>query len=370
MSRYLLLNGPNLNLLGTREPDTYGSTTLDTLEDQCQWWAAELDSELECFQSNHEGALIDRIHAVRDAVDGIVFNPGAFTHYSYALHDAITAVTVPTVEVHISNVMERETWRRTSVIRPACVGAIYGRGIDGYRWGLRLLHHRREWHPDTVAYGLDTSQVMDIRRPSDPGPHPAVILVHGGFWRHMWARDTTDGLAVDLARKGYVSANVEYRRIGTGGGWPTSVDDVEAAIRRLLDTEDVTDVAIIGHSAGAHLGFLAAARIDRPILAISLGGVLDMESTLAEGLGDGAAAEFLAGADPVVASPLRHAPSRAIVVHGTDDDRVPISQARTYAEATGATLVELDNTGHFEFLERSSGAWRTVEDLLRRHLTV
>lgn len=365
--RYLLLNGPNLNLLGIREPETYGSTTFAELEELCRGWAAELDSELDSFQSNHEGELIDRLQEARTTHDGVVFNAGAFTHTSYALADAITAVDLPTVEVHISNVMEREAWRRTSVMGPACVGSVYGRGIEGYRWGMRLLHHRREWTPETVHYGESDDQVIDIRRPSTPGPHPAVVLVHGGFWRHMWTRDTMDGIAVDLARRGFLTANVEYRRVGAGGGWPQSVDDVRNAIGHILDHEDVTETAVIGHSAGAHLAFLAASQVD--LLAVSLGGVLDMKAAVETGLGGNAAAAFLGDADPRDASPLIHPPTRTLVVHGADDDRVPLDQARAFAAAIPTTLIELPDTGHFEFLERSSDAWATVLDELTRQLS-
>ena len=141
--RVLILSGPNLNLLGSRDPAVYGTTTLAELEDSCRRWGAALGIEVEAFQSNHEGALIDRIHAAVGAVDAIVFNPGALTHYSYALHDAIEAVPLPTVEVHLSDISRREEWRRTSVVRPACVASIAGKGVEGYREALELLAARR-----------------------------------------------------------------------------------------------------------------------------------------------------------------------------------------------------------------------------------
>ena len=140
--RVLILSGPNLNLLGSRDPAVYGTTTLPELEEVCRRWAAGLGIEVETFQSNHEGALIDRIHASVGAVDGIVFNPGALTHYSYALHDAVEAVPIPTVEVHLSDISRREEWRRTSVVRPACIASIAGKGAEGYREALELLAAR------------------------------------------------------------------------------------------------------------------------------------------------------------------------------------------------------------------------------------
>ncbi len=135
----LVLNGPNLNLLGTRRPEVYGETTLRDLEDRCRRWGRELGLTVESFQSNHEGELIDRIHEALGRFDGIVFNPGALTHYSYALHDAIEAVEIPTIEVHISDISSREEWRAHSVISPVATRTISGEGLDGYRMALEAL---------------------------------------------------------------------------------------------------------------------------------------------------------------------------------------------------------------------------------------
>ncbi|MDX1690425.1 MAG: type II 3-dehydroquinate dehydratase [Acidimicrobiia bacterium] len=137
--RVLVVNGPNLNLLGTRRPDLYGTTTLGELEARCRDWGRDLDLDVVCFQSNHEGAIVDRLHAARDDCAGVVINPGALTHTSYVLHDAIEAIALPTVEVHISDIGAREEWRRVSVIRPVVVEAVTGEGIEGYRTALRRL---------------------------------------------------------------------------------------------------------------------------------------------------------------------------------------------------------------------------------------
>jgi 3-dehydroquinate dehydratase II len=145
MKTILLLNGPNLNLLGTREPGVYGATTLANVESDFTAQAASLGYQAECFQSNHEGALIDQIHSagVRFAsseVIGVVFNPGAFTHTSVALFDAIQGVKpLPVVEVHISNVHAREAFRHHSYISPAAAGIVVGFGTDGYRMALDAL---------------------------------------------------------------------------------------------------------------------------------------------------------------------------------------------------------------------------------------
>ncbi|AMO98664.1 3-dehydroquinate dehydratase, type II [Collimonas arenae] len=130
----LLLNGPNLNLLGTREPEVYGSTSLADVEQAAQAQAAATGARLECFQSNHEGALIDRIHAAKaEGVDAIVINPGGLTHTSVALRDALAGVAIRFVEIHISNIHQREAFRHHSYLSDVAVGVICGLGVDGYR---------------------------------------------------------------------------------------------------------------------------------------------------------------------------------------------------------------------------------------------
>ena len=130
--RLLLLNGPNLNLLGSREPDVYGTTTLAQIEADVTAYAAQRGVQVDCLQSNHEGVLIDTIQQAQGVYDGIVYNPGAHTHYSYAIHDAITSVDVPVVEVHISDISKREAFRSVSVLVDACIGQVKGLGPQGY----------------------------------------------------------------------------------------------------------------------------------------------------------------------------------------------------------------------------------------------
>ena len=130
--KFLIINGPNLNLLGQREPGIYGENSYESLCKRLKAFAADHHSSAICFQSNHEGAIIDAIHTAPGAYDAIVMNPGAFTHYSYAILDALKAVDVPCIEVHISNIHQREEFRHKSVTAPACVGQICGLGLYGY----------------------------------------------------------------------------------------------------------------------------------------------------------------------------------------------------------------------------------------------
>lgn len=137
--RVLVLNGPNLNLLGTRETDVYGTATLDDILADLRTAAADRGIEVRDAQHNGEGDLIDALHEARSSVDGVIFNPGAYTHYSIALRDAITAVEIPVVETHLSNVHAREEFRHTSVVSAVCLGVVAGFGATSYRLALDAL---------------------------------------------------------------------------------------------------------------------------------------------------------------------------------------------------------------------------------------
>ncbi|MBM3680632.1 MAG: type II 3-dehydroquinate dehydratase [Actinobacteria bacterium] len=141
-----VLNGANLNMLGRRDLTQYGSLTLSELESRVYAWAGEINLTARCFQTNHEGALIDHIHEAAGWATGMIVNPGAWTHYSYAIRDALEIVAAPVVEVHLSDIATREEWRRQSVIRDVVDHAIAGEGPDGYRLAL-------EWLRGTLAHG-------------------------------------------------------------------------------------------------------------------------------------------------------------------------------------------------------------------------
>lgn len=141
-NRVAVLHGVNLNQLGRRDPEHYGGVDLPELEYRIESWATELGLTTIFFQTNHEGDFVEYLHSLDETADSIIANPGAWTHYSYAIRDALELTALPTVEVHLSDVNSREPWRRVSVIRELCVHAVWGKGAEGYREALEIL--RRE----------------------------------------------------------------------------------------------------------------------------------------------------------------------------------------------------------------------------------
>jgi len=139
VKKILVIHGPNLNLLGEREPGVYGNTGIDVLNQNIIDRAKEQGLKCEIFQSNHEGAIIDKLHSARTSFDGVIINAGAYTHYSYAIRDAIAAIKIPCIEVHISNVFGREAFRSESVIAPVCKGSISGFGFGSYYLAVQAL---------------------------------------------------------------------------------------------------------------------------------------------------------------------------------------------------------------------------------------
>lgn len=138
--KLLIINGPNLNMLGTREPETYGTTTLAVIEKELYAYSFELGIDIQTFQSNSEGEIIDKIQQALGNFDGILINPGAYTHTSIAIRDAISSVNLPCIEVHMTNIYKREEFRHKSFITPVCVGSIIGFGQNVYKLGLKALY--------------------------------------------------------------------------------------------------------------------------------------------------------------------------------------------------------------------------------------
>lgn len=383
--RIVIINGPNLNLIGTRSPEIYGSTSLEELNGACRSWAADAGASVDTYQSNHEGDLIDRLHAARDA-DGVVINPGAFTHYSYAIRDAIEAIRIPTVEVHISNVRDRESWRRISVVSDVCVATIFGRGVSGYRDAIRHLAARAGWPVETVTYGPDPDNVGDLRIPEGPGPHPVAVLLHGGFWRSTAARDLLDAAAVDLTERGWATWNVEFARVGGGGGWRATTADVAAAVGSLAEFAeghqlDLDRVVAVGHGSGGQLALQAAAGAKEPPISavVALAPIGDLEAAHRAGIGSDAVNAFTRRTPEqsperyAAASPIRNLPIGVplLVVHGDGDDQVPAAISRAFAGRAadeGDTVVyhELEGVGHDELIDPATRAWAKVVEEIDR----
>jgi acetyl esterase/lipase len=232
-------------------------------------------------------------------------------------------------------------------------------------------------------YGTHRSQVAELSLPDGPGPHPVVVLVHGGCWRQRYDRHLMDALAADLAARGWAAWNVEYRRVGlrAGGGWPETGADVAAAIDHLAELDaplDLARVAAVGHSAGGHLALWAAGREKARVLLAAVVGqaaVSDLEVASAQGVCGGMVEQLVGGMPQQVpdryrvASPARRLPLRvpALLVHGDRDDTVPVQMSRDFAAAAGCDLAELAGDGHYEHLEPGSRAWATVVEWLERY---
>ncbi|MDH3247838.1 MAG: prolyl oligopeptidase family serine peptidase [Acidimicrobiia bacterium] len=214
---------------------------------------------------------------------------------------------------------------------------------------------------ERIRYGPHPEQFFELRR---GGPRLAV-LIHGGFWRHTWAFDTMDLVAVDLARRGWSVASPEYRRVGNGGGWPATKDDVVVAARAATELVAADSAVLIGHSAGGQLALEAALELGERTTAVSMGGVNDMVLAVEENLGDGAVVAYLGGADPVAACPTRHPPAGPVfIAHGTDDNRVPFTHAERYVEANDALLISTEGGEHFRFLDPGDPMWTGIVEAL------
>lgn len=199
--RVAVVHGVNLDQLGRRNPEHYGGMTFRELERQVDEWAKELDLTPRFFQTNHEGALVEYLHRAEGLVDGIVINPGAWTHYSWAIRDALELAAVPAIEVHLSNVQEREQWRRHSVISELCVATVAGRGPDGYREALeRLREHLQSVVPlPTPPAGTPTGE--HLAGPDSPRVHPDPD--------HPGGEPAEDDLGVSSATSGIDTPDVD-----------------------------------------------------------------------------------------------------------------------------------------------------------------
>ncbi|WAH38228.1 alpha/beta hydrolase family protein [Alicyclobacillus dauci] len=250
-------------------------------------------------------------------------------------------------------------------------------------------------HVSRHVYGDQTFQFADLRVPDGEGPYPAIILIHGGFWRSRYSLDLMNDMAVDLTRRGYVTWNIEYRRVGhKGGGWPGTVQDVAAAIDH-LDTLagqveiDLGRLGVVGHSAGGHLALWQAARAKRsfgaeeglgikkplvqPTSIVSLAGVSDLRHMHQVRRNDSPVQAFMGGTpdelpgEYLLASPIELLPLGVpqLLVHGTEDENVPYEQSVSYVEAAeragdSVDLLTLEGTDHFAVIDPTSDVWALI----------
>ena len=352
--RLLVLNGPNLNLLGTREPEVYGTTTLEDLDTMVTEWGNGMGVLVDTHQSNSETELIERIHGF--VGEGIVINPGALTHTSRAIADAIRGVRPDVVEVHISNIKAREPWRATSLISEACVRTIFGRGTAGYRDGMRHLVNRAAMPFEEVRYGPHDDNVGDLRRGEGDD---LAIVVHGGCWRLEYERDTIESLANDLSKRGFHTWNIEYRRRGGGGGWPASGHDVLTALDHASSLQlRPRRVIVVGHSAGSHLAMWAARRSSTPVdLHVALGPLLDLAGSAEAG--DACAGDCGGMIDEGCPPQSEPGGVPTVLVHGDADQVVPVDRSIGFAARHG---LEHHRTGcdHFSLLDPTREEWEWV----------
>lgn len=371
---FLVINGPNLNLLGTREPEIYGSATLTDLEQEWEQRATRYGASIDAFQSNHEGTIVDAIQEAAGSTDGIVLNAGALTHTSRSIPDAITATGIPLVEVHISNIHEREPWRVSSFISPVARHVIYGRGTDGYLHAIDHLAASLTSPPITIHYGEHADQFFDLRVPDPGDSSPVVVFIHGGFWRELWQRDTIEQMAVDLADAA-ATVNIEYRR-GVGS-FPASVQDVHGAIDKVKVAAqdhglDSDRVVVVGHSAGGYLALKLAEERDDIAHVVAIAPAANLDSVATQ-YGDGNPASLYLGGDPGQqpaawdAGRLTRNPRVPVtIVHGTKDESVPPAHADWYADPSSSKVdVEiLDGAGHFDLVDPVSDYFATVRSTI------
>jgi acetyl esterase/lipase len=256
---------------------------------------------------------------------------------------------------------------------------VAGPGLDAFLAELRDWVEAANEPAERFVYGPHPDQHADLRLPEGDGPHPVAVVLHGGFWRAAYTKATTEAIAIALTRAGWATWNIEYRRVGAGGGFPETLDDVTAACGALRDvpvTLGLDSCLAIGHSAGGQLAlWLAGEQLVRT--AVALAGVCDLAAGEAAGLGGGAVVEFLGGAPEHIpgayarADPSRRLPTGCgqLLVHGDLDDRVPLEQSTAYRDAARAAgdaceLLVLAGADHFDVIDPRSPAWPRILEAL------
>ena len=352
-------------------------------------WGEENGIEVE-VRSGGATEIVSALGAEAGLFVGAVIAPGPSALDDAGLADAVARLGLPVVAVEPGNLRKTGPAPEDTAFVAAGGRVLYGRGPDTGRHGVLFLARRRHRRPDTLAYGPEPGQEGDLWLPATAGPHPVVVLLHGGFWYHAWERDLMDGLALDLAGRGFAAWNVEYRRVGAGGGWPAPAEDTHRATEHLLALAPVYDldlgrVAVLGHSAGAQLALWVAARGRRaevhPALAVGLATIGDLAAAREERIGGGSVARLLdgtdAGADSALAdaSPIARLPIGVpqILAHAADDHVVPLSQTTAYAKAAtdagdDVTVLCPGTGGHFDLIDPRTPSWDTVATALEARL--
>lgn len=311
--------------------------------------------------------------AIKDGVDALVVNPGSATFI-----DCVPS-QLPTAFVGFSYPGMPEARFERGPLED-----IAGRGLDGYRWAIRYLIACSAWPFSLYRYGEERDQVAELRLPRGAGPHPVIVLIHGGGWKALWRKDIMASMAVDLARRGLATWNIEFRRLGCRGGWPATFEDVAAAIDALavLPDEvgvDRSRVVYVGHSSGGQLALWAAAENTARIRAgavVSLAGVVDLVEGAKRELigGEGVITKLLGGTPEDVPERYASTSPKALLPLGTPQVLLQglsdyildlVEQNRVYAREARACgdsvrLVEIEGAEHLDLIEPSSSAWPTV----------
>jgi acetyl esterase/lipase len=353
------------------------------LAEWAQGWAGPLGVELEVASVPDGEELTDAVAAGLAERDGVVVAPGALQ----------PGLADPGPRVVVVDMGEADA-RRPDPSADRGLAVIRGRGIEGFRWATQWVLQRLEYPFEPRPYGELPDQFADLRLPERDPPHPVAAFLHGGFWRERWLRDTIEPLAVDLARRGYATWNVEYRRAGpSGGGWPATCTDVAAAVDALarLDVPlDLSRVVVVGHSAGAQLAAwvvhrrgIDSATLVRPAAVVLLAGVVDLAEGARRGLSDAGnpVALFLGGRPDELperyeaASPIANVPLGVpqMVVQGREDSPDFVDMNRAYvaaARAAGDRVGYLEPPGadHFTVITPTSEAWIETAEAIERAL--
>lgn len=343
--RFLVINGP-----GASE----GGSSADELDEKIMSWGARLGVDVEMRRPADADDIIASI--VTFEGDGMIINPGDVTDESRVLNDAMVQAGTPIVEVHIAAVTANEPHTEPSI--SATVGLVHiiqGRGISGYRDALRHLVNRAALPFESVTYGAQRDQVGDLRGAGSE----LIVFVHGGLWLNKYARDTIEGLAVDAARRGFKTWNLEFRRLGGGGGWPVSGEDVLKALDFVPDLADRTNrMIVVSHSAGSQLAMWAAERSTTEVdLHVAMGPLLDLDAAVTNGdVGAAECERMLAGGAPPINRPGR---IETVIVHGQRDQIVPVERSEAIVGNSGVELFRPD-TDHFALLDHESETWNWI----------